>query len=122
METQKKIQMFKGRARSIKAKFNKLIVTTNNNKKIYTDIVVNVSGPVDLEQLNKEVPFINSIKQNINKFDKRGFMTNKNFMLTNQIYMPGILAYNFNPSRQTIIKSITNNSKKVIKFILKELN
>ena len=49
-------------------------------------------------------------------------MTNKNFMLTNQIYMPGILAYNFNPSRQTIIKSITNNSKKVIKFILKELN
>ena len=114
--------MFKGRAKSIKAKLNKLIITTNNNKKIYTDIVVNVSGPVDLEQLNKEVPFINSIKQNINKFDKRGFMTNKNFMLTKQIYMPGILAYNFNPSRQTIIKAITNNSKKVIEFILKELN
>ena len=122
LQRQKKIQMFKGRAKSIKAKLNKLIITTNNNKKIYTDIVVNVSGPVDLEQLNKEAPFINSIKQNINKFDKRGFMTNKNFMLTKQIYMPGILAYNFNPSRQTIIKAITNNSKKVIEFILKDLN
>lgn len=122
LQRKKKIRMFKGRAKYIKTKLNKLIVTTNDNKKIFTDIVVNVSGPVNLEELNKEVPFINSIKQNINKFDKRGFMTNKNFMLTKQIYMPGILAYNFNPSRQTIIKAITNNSKKVIKFILKNLN
>ena len=34
LERQKKIQMFKGRAKSIKAKLNKLIITTNNNKKI----------------------------------------------------------------------------------------
>ncbi len=122
LQKHKKIQMFKGRAKSVKATSNKLLVETNNGKKINTNIVVNVSGPVDLEKLNKEVSFINSIKKNVHKFDKRGFMTNKNFMLTKQIYMPGILAYNFNPSRQTIIKAITNNSKKTIKFILKKLN
>jgi hypothetical protein len=39
-------------------------------------------------------------------------------MLTEQIYMPGVLSYNFNPSRQTIIKAITNNSRKVASKIL----
>ena len=88
-------------------------------KLIRSDLVINVSGPVDLKQLNKETNFIKSIKERyINKVDTRGFITNKNFMLTKQIFMPGIIAYNFNPSRQTIIKAITNNSRKVIKFIL----
>ena len=49
-------------------------------------------------------------------------MPNKNFMLTNQIYTPGTIAYNFNPSRQTIIKAITNNSKKTVSEILKKIS
>ena len=43
-------------------------------------------------------------------------------MLAKHIYIPGTLSYNFNPSRQTIIKAITNNSRKVTKKILKEIN
>ena len=82
---------------------------------------MNVSGPVNLDNLNMESNFIKSIKTNVNKFDKRGFITDKNFMLTKQIYTPGILAYNFNPSRQTIIKAITNNSRKTINTILKTI-
>lgn len=98
------------------------MVNLDNKKKIKSDIVVNVSGPVNLDDLNMESSFIKSIKKNINKFDKRGFITDKNFMLTNQIYTPGILAYNFNPSRQTIIKAITNNAQQTINTILKTIS
>ena len=94
----------------------------DNQRTIKSDIVLNVSGPVNLEELNKESDFIKSIKEKVNKFDKRGFMPNKNFMLTNQIYTPGTIAYNFNPSRQTIIKAITNNSKKTVSEILKKIS
>ena len=83
--------------------------------------MVNVSGPVNLEEINSESTFIKSIKKNIKKFDKRGFITNKSFMLSRQIYLPGILSYNFNPSRQTIIKAITNNSEKSVNDIIKNI-
>ena len=43
-------------------------------------------------------------------------------MLTDQIFIPGVLAYNFNPSRQTIIKAITNNSYKVVNFLLNNIS
>ena len=119
LERNKKINWIRGKATSIKYDKKNLFIKINGKKLIRSDLVINVSGPVDLKQLNKETNFIKSIKERyINKVDKRGFITNKNFMLTKQIFMPGIIAYNFNPSRQTIIKAITNNSRKVIKFIL----
>ena len=119
LERNKKINWICGKATSIKYDKKNLFIKINGKKLIRSDLVINVSGPVDLKQLNKETNFIKSIKERyINKVDKRGFITNKNFMLTKQIFMPGIIAYNFNPSRQTIIKAITNNSRKVIKFIL----
>ncbi len=118
----KKIKMFKGKAVSIKTSTRDICVNLDNKKKIKSDIVVNVSGPVNLNDLDTESNFIKSIKKNVNKFDKRGFITDKNFMLTKQIYAPGMLAYNFNPSRQTIIKAITNNVQKAINTILRTIN
>ena len=122
LDKYKKIKMIKGKAVSIKTSKKNIVVNLDNKKKIKSDIVVNVSGPVNLDDLNMESSFIKSIKKNINKFDKRGFITDKNFMLTNQIYTPGILAYNFNPSRQTIIKAITNNAQQTINTILKTIS
>tara|TARA_B100001248_G_C27378552_1_gene455667 strand:- start:237 stop:1781 length:1545 start_codon:yes stop_codon:yes gene_type:complete len=122
LEKYKKIKIFIGKAEKIKKYKKYILVKIDNKKKIKSDIVVNVSGPVNLDDLHEESPLIKSIKANSNKFDKRGFLTDKNFMLTNQIYAPGMIAYNFNPSRQTIIKAITNNSRRVIKAILKEIN
>ena len=110
--------MIKGKATSIKSLKKIILVRLDNRRVIKSHIVINVSGPVNLDQLNYESDLIKSIKLNVNKFDKRGFITNKKFMLTEQIYMPGVLSYNFNPSRQTIIKAITNNSRKVASKIL----
>ena len=118
LDKQKKIKMIKGKAVSIKSLKNTISVKLDNRKTIKSHIVVNVSGPVNLDKLNYESDLIKSIKLNVNKFDKRGFITNKKFMLTEQIYMPGVISYNFNPSRQTIIKAITNNSRKVASKIL----
>ncbi len=114
----KKIKMVKGKAVSINTSKKIILVKLDNNKIIKSHIVVNVSGPVSLDQLNSESNLIKSIKSNINRFDKRGFITDKNFMLTDQIYTPGIISYNFNPSRQTIIKAITNNSRKIVRTII----
>lgn len=117
LDKHKKIKMIKGKAVSIKLLKNTISVKLDNRKTIKSHIVVNVSGPVNLDQLNYESDLIKSIKLNINKFDKRGFITNKKFMLTEQIYMPGVISYNFNPSRQTIIKAITNNSRRIASTI-----
>ena len=118
LQKHKKIKMIKGKAISIKSLKKIILVRLDNRRIIKSHIVINVSGPVNLDQLNYESDLIQSIKLNVNKFDKRGFITNKKFMLTEQIYMPGVLSYNFNPSRQTIIKAITNNSRKVASKIL----
>ena len=40
-------------------------------------------------------------------------------MLENGLYIPGTLANNFNPGRQTIIKAITNNTHKITQNIFK---
>ena len=117
LDKQKKIKMIKGKAVSIKSLKNTISVKLDNRKTIKSHIVVNVSGPVNLDKLNYESDLIKSIKLNVNKFDKRGFITNKKFMLTEQIYMPGVISYNFNPSRQTIIKAITNNSRRIANTI-----
>ena len=121
LEKSKKISTIKGKAVLIRAYKKSYELKLSNNKKVTSDIVVNVSGPVNLEEINSESTFIKSIKKNIKKFDKRGFITNKSFMLSRQIYLPGILSYNFNPSRQTIIKAITNNSEKSVNDIIKNI-
>ena len=122
LEKNKKVKTLIGKADELVGAKENIIVKLNNKQKIKSDIVVNVSGPVNLHDINEESVLIKSIKKKINKFDKRGFLTNKNFMLAKHIYIPGTLSYNFNPSRQTIIKAITNNSRKVTKKILKEIN
>lgn len=122
LERKKKIKIIKGKCVSIRKLKNKILVMTDTKKQIESDIVVNVSGPVDLQSLNNESKLIKIIKNLEGKFDKRGFLTDRNFMLSNKIFMPGTLAYNFNPLRQTIIKAVTNNSRKAINFLLKENN
>ena len=103
-------------------KIGKKIAEQGKKKYLKSDIVINVSGPVNLNEIDEESNLIKSVINNTNKIDKRGFITDKNFMLTNQIFIPGVLAYNFNPSRQTIIKAITNNSYKVVNFLLNNIS
>ena len=118
LDKNKKINIIKGKGILIKKIKNILYVKTDTKKMVKSDIVVNVSGPVDLTSLNKESKFINTIKRSQGKFNQRGFLTDKNFALSNRIFIPGVMAYNFNPSRQTIIKAITNNSRKIVNFLL----
>jgi len=122
LEKNNKINLFRGKAISIKKRKNAIYIKTDKNKYLKSDIVINVSGPVSLDEINEESNFMKSLTNNTNKIDKRGFVTDKNFMLTNQVFIPGVLAYNFNPSRQTIIKAITNNSHKVVKFLLNNIS
>lgn len=118
LDKNKKIKIIKGKGISIKKNKDILYVKTDTKKMVKSNIVVNVSGPVDLISLNKESKFVNTIKRTQGKFNQRGFLTDENFALSNRIFIPGVMAYNFNPSRQTIIKAITNNSRKVINFLL----
>ena len=96
---------------------NYLLINTNKNKKIKSDIVINVSGPVNLFDLKDEIKVVASIKRFTKRYNDRGFTTNKNFMLEDGLYLPGTLSNNFNPARETIIKAITKNSHKVAKNI-----
>jgi uncharacterized NAD(P)/FAD-binding protein YdhS len=122
LEKNNKIDLFKGKAISVKKFKNAIYIKTDKKKYLKSDIVINVSGPVNLDEINEESNFMKSVKNNTNKIDKRGFITDKKFMLTDQIFIPGVLAYNFNPSRQTIIKAITNNSYKVVNFLLNNIS
>ena len=74
---------------------------------------------MEITSNKNQLNYIKSIIKFSKKFDKKGFITNKNFMIEKGLFMPGTLAYNFNPLRETIIKSITNNVRKVIKFLVK---
>ena len=122
LEKNNKIDLFKGKAISVKKFKNAIYIKTDKKKYLKSDIVINVSGPVNLDEINEESNFMKSVKNNTNKIDKRGFITDKKFMLTDQIFIPGVLAYNFNPSRQTIIKAITNNSYKIVNFLLNNIS
>ena len=85
------------------------------------DIVVNVSGPVSLFKNQSEVPFLKSLKKICNKFNERGFTSDKFFQITNKVYAPGTLSSNFNPERKTIIKSITENCVITAKHFVKSM-
>ena len=83
--------------------------------------MINVSGPMNIEKNNNEVKFVNSLKKISSKYNDRGFYVNNYFELSNKIYIPGTLSYNFNPLRETIIKAITNNTHKAVSNIIKKL-
>ena len=102
----------------IKNKDN-ILLKTITNKLITSDIVVNVSGPVNIVENKDEIKLVSALKKITNKVNQTGFTPNNNFMLENGLYIPGTLANNFNPGRQTIIKAITNNTHKITQNIFK---
>ena len=100
-----------------------------NEKRNYNcDIVVNVSGPLNLKDLKSEIPLINDLKKKGGKISSAGFQVNDNFEIKGlkNIFTPGILAKGFNPERKTIFKAILKNSvlvgKSVAKVLLKDKN
>ena len=105
----------------------KLIVETkniNNKLKRYVcDIVINVSGPLNVGKIKNEIPLVKSLKQNGSKTNDKGFIVSDNFEIgaLKNIYIPGILARGFNPERKTIIKAILENSNTVGQSIAKTL-
>ena len=116
-ETVQKIDSLKG----------KLIVLTKNEKrkinKYKCDIVVNVSGPLNVQTLKNEIPLIQNLKKKGSKILSGGFVVNEFFKInqTKNIFTPGILARGFNPERKTIIKAILENSRKAGESIAKIL-
>ena len=102
---------------------NKKLKVLSNKKNYDCDIVVNVSGPLNVNTLIKEIPLIESIKKNGIKYNSGGFVVNKNFEINNlrNVYTGGILANAFNPQRQTIIKAILRNSNIVGNNIAKKI-
>ena len=95
----------------------------NTNKKYICDIVVNVSGPLNVENIKNEIPLIKSLKSNGAKVSSGGFLVNNNFAIggIENTYTPSILATGFNPQRKTIFTAILRNSFLVGKSIAKNL-
>jgi hypothetical protein len=115
-EIVKKVDNFKGQ----------LIVETKSNNKInkyVCDLVINVSGPLNVETLKNEIPLINNLRKNGAKILSGGFVVNDYFKISGikNIYTPGILARGFNPKRKTIIKAVLENSQKAGESIAKTL-
>jgi hypothetical protein len=116
----KKILFFiKDKAIEIKKNEKNICLITEKGHKILSDILINVSGPVDLNTMAGEVPFIQSLKKICKNYNHRGFFADKNFRIDKNIYAPGTLSSNFNPNRLTIIRAISENSKRAIKHMLK---
>ena len=96
-----------------------LIVHSISNKiikkKYRCGIVVNVSGPLNVNNIENESSVISSIKKLGAKIGSGGFIINENFEIQGlkDIYMPGTLARGFNPERKTIISAILKNSEKI---------
>ena len=65
------------------------------------------------------MPFLESLKKVCKKFNERGFISDKFFQITDNVYAPGTLSSNFNPERKTIIKSITENCVVTAKHFVK---
>jgi uncharacterized NAD(P)/FAD-binding protein YdhS len=118
LERANKIKFIKDKVVKVIKDKNILTLKTQYNKLIKGDIVINVSGPVSVVETTNEIKFISSLKKITKKFNTRGFSTNKNFMLEEGLFLPGTLANNFNPGRETIIKAITKNAHKVARNIL----
>ena len=103
-----------------------IVETKNNNNKInkyICDLVINVSGPLNVGTLKNEIPLINDLRKNGAKILSGGFVVNNYFKISGikNIYTPGILARGFNPERKTIIKAILENSQKAGESIAKTI-
>ena len=103
-----------------------IVLAKNQEKKINKyecDIVINVSGPLNVQTLKNEIPLIRNLKKDGSKNLSGGFVVNNFFKInqTKNIYTPGILARGFNPERKTIIKAILENSQKAGESIAKVL-
>ena len=103
-----------------------IVKTINKSKKIKKyncDIVVNVSGPLNAQNIKDEIPLIKNLKKMGAKTISGGFHVNNNFEIVglSNIYVPGILSRGFNPERKTIINAILKNSNSVAIGIRKGL-
>lgn len=121
LEKKKLLKYVKDKVSNLENFNDTIIIKTNRGKKITSDILVNVSGPVNLIKIGKEVRFIKSLKDMTNNYNYRGFVADQNFLISENIYAPGTISSNFNPNRLTIIKAVTQNSHKVSSQILKSL-
>jgi hypothetical protein len=121
LEKKGKIKFINDKVILVKKLRNNFLIITEKKKTFIGDIVNNVSGPVNILENYKESSLINSLKRISKKYDKSGFFTDKNFKLDENIFSPGVISNNFNPTRETIIKAITNNVYKVSKKIIKEI-
>tara|TARA_B100001741_G_scaffold236622_1_gene197580 strand:+ start:1514 stop:3052 length:1539 start_codon:yes stop_codon:yes gene_type:complete len=119
LQNRKILTFIKDKVIKIKKNKTNILLITEKNNKILSDILINVSGPVDLNSMDGEVPFIQSLKKINKNYNHRGFFADKNFRIDENIYAPGTLSSNFNPNRLTLIRAVSENSKKAVKHILK---
>lgn len=108
-------------------KLGKLIVSSKNFKKKHEknnyDLVINVSGPLNVEKIKNEMVLVKSLKALGAKVKSGGFIVDSKFQLKGikNVYTVGILARGFNPERKTILKAILENSAVAGQSIAKTL-
>ena len=80
---------------------------------------MNVSGPLNAENIKKEIPLIENLKKIGAKTVSGALNVNNDFQIVglNNIYVPGTLSRGFNPERKTIINAILKNSNSVASSI-----
>lgn len=106
---------------------NRLVVYSvnqfNKKKNYNCDLVVNVSGPMNVKKIKNEVPLLNSLKKRGAQNTSNGFVVNKNFEIMGfkNTFTPGTIAVGFNPERKTIIDAILKNCSIVGKNIYKNI-
>ncbi len=106
---------------------NKLIVFSvnqlNKKKNYNCDLVVNVSGPISVKKIRKEIPLISSLKRKGAQSTFNGFIVNKNFEIKGfkNTFTPGTIALGYNPERKTIIDAILKNSSVVGRNVYKNI-
>jgi len=116
----------KEEVKKVDLKNKNLLVITKNEKNVLNkykcDLVVNVSGPLNAENIKTEVPLVNDLKKKGAKVMSGNFVVNNYFEIRElrNIYLPGILARGFNPERKTIISAILKNSNIVANQIYKK--
>lgn len=121
LEREKTLKHVKDKVTKLEKNKKKIKVSTKQSGSLLADIVINVSGPVSLFNNTNEVSYLNSLKKICKDFNERGFVSDKYHRINENIYAPGTLSSNFNPQRKTIIKAITENSKKVAKHFIKSI-
>ncbi len=114
----KKMVILKDRVIEIVKKNDHIVLKTLLNKKIISDIVINVSGPRSILENENDTKIISSLKKFAKNYNALGFSTKNNFILDDGIYLPGTLCNKFNPARETIIKAITKNTYSVVKKLM----